>query len=77
MPGLIELKKDGEAMRRLRDEEMRGARFAGSSPPFLGRERAAVGVDVDPERLSCRCHETCLALESAEEGSAGVSKHTE
>ena len=77
MPGLIELKKDGEAMRRLRDEEMRGARFAGSSPPFLGRERAAVGVDVDPERLSCRCHETCLALESAEEGSAGVSEQTE
>ena len=31
MPGLIEMKKDGEAMRRLRDEEMRGARFAGSS----------------------------------------------
>lgn len=32
-------------MRRLRDEETRGARFAGSSPPFLGRERAAVDVN--------------------------------
>ena len=58
-------------------EDVRGASFDGSSPPFLGRERAAVGVDVDPERLSCRCHETCLALESAEEGSAGVSEQTE
>ena len=29
-------------------EEVRGASFAGSSPPFLDRERAAVGVDVDP-----------------------------
>ena len=27
-------------------EEMRGASFAGSSPPFLGREWAAVDVDV-------------------------------
>ena len=35
-------------------EEMRGASFAGSSPPFLGRERAAVGVDVGPERRSPR-----------------------
>ena len=26
-----------------------GAGFAGSSPPFLGRERAAVDVDVGPE----------------------------
>ena len=51
-------------MRRLRDEETRGARFAGSSPPFLGRERAAVGVDVDPECRSPRYHETCLALRS-------------
>ena len=30
-------------------EEVRGAGFAGSSPPFLDRERAAVDVDVDPE----------------------------
>ena len=35
-------------------EEMRGASFAGSSPLFLGRERAAVGVDVGPERRSPR-----------------------
>ena len=41
-----------------------GASFAGSSPPFLGRERAAVDVDVGPERRSPRYHETCLALES-------------
>ena len=32
--------------------------------PFLGRERAAVGVDVDPECRSPRYHETCLALRS-------------
>ena len=32
-----------------------GAVLAGSSPPFLGRERAA--VDVDPERRSPRYHE--------------------
>ena len=44
-------------------EEMRGAGFAGSSPPFLVRERAAVNVDVGPERRSPRYHETCLALE--------------
>ena len=41
-----------------------GASFAGSSSPFLGRERAAVDVDVVPERRSPRYHETCLALES-------------
>ena len=44
--------------------EMWGAGFAGSSPPFLGRKRAAVDVDVGPERRSPRYHETCLALES-------------
>ena len=38
--------------------------LAGSTPPFLGRERAAVDVDVGPERRSPRYHETCLALES-------------
>ena len=42
-----------------------GAVLAGSSPPFLGRERAAVDVDVGPERRSPRDHETCLALKSA------------
>ena len=42
-------------------EEMRGAGFAGSSPPFRGRERAAVDVHVGPERRSPRYHETCLA----------------
>ena len=31
-------------------KEVRGAVFAGSSPPFLGRERAAVDCDVGPER---------------------------
>ena len=53
-----------------RMEEVRGASFAGSSPPLLGRERAAgctVDVVVDPERPSPRCHESCLALESVEE----------
>ena len=44
-------------------KEVRGAVFAGSSPPFLGRERAAVDVDVGPERRSPRYHETGLALE--------------
>ena len=48
--------------------------LAGSTPPFLGRKRAAVDVDVGPERRSPRYHETCLALESVEEGSAAVSE---
>ena len=51
-------------------KDVGGAGFAGSSPPFLGRERAAVDVDVGPERRSPRHHETCLALESAKESSA-------
>ena len=55
-------------------EEMRGAGFAGSAPPFRGRERAAVDVDVGPERRSPRYHETCLALECVEKSSAAVSK---
>ena len=55
-------------------EEMKGTGFAGSSPPFLGPERAAVDVDVDPERRSPRYHETCLALESFEESSAAVGE---
>ena len=37
-------------------EAMRGASFAGSSPPSLGREQATVGVDVDAERTSPRNH---------------------
>ena len=48
-------------------EEMRGAGFAGSASPFLGREWAAINVDVGPERRSPRYHETSLALESVEE----------
>ena len=31
-------------------EEMRGTGFAGSVSPFLGRERAAIDVDVDSEK---------------------------
>ena len=52
---------------------MRDVGFAGSAPPFRGRERAAVDVDVGPERRSPRYHETCLALGSVEESSAAVS----
>ena len=57
-------------------KDVGGAGFAGSSPSFLGRdrERAAVDVDVGPERRSPRHHETCLALESVKESSAAVSK---
>ena len=51
-----------------------GAVLAGSSPPFRARERAAVDVDVGPERRSPHDHETCLALESVKESSAAVSK---
>ena len=40
----------------------------------LGRERAAVDVDVGPERRSPRYHETCLALESVKESSS--HRHT-
>ena len=39
-------------------KDVGGAVLAGSSPPFLGRERAAVDVDVGPERRSPRDHET-------------------
>ena len=42
-------------------KDVGGAVLAGSTPPFLGRERAAVDVDVGPERRSPRYHETCLA----------------
>ena len=55
-------------------KDVGGAVLAGSSPPFLGWERAAVDVDVGPERRSPRYHETCLALESIQEGSAAVSE---
>ena len=55
-------------------KDVGGAVLAGCSPPFLGRERAAVDVDVRPERRSPRYHETGLALESVEESSAAVSK---
>ena len=55
-------------------KDVGGAVLAGSTPPFLGRERAAVDVDVGPERRSPRYHETCLALESVKEGSSAVSK---
>ena len=52
----------------------RGAGFPGSSPPLLGRERAAVDVDVGPERRSPRYHETCpLESVSVEESSAAVN----
>ena len=53
---------------------MWGAVLAGSAPPFRCRERAAVDVDVGPERRSPRYQETGLALESAKESSAAVSK---
>ena len=53
-------------------KDVGGAGFAGISPPFLGREWAAVDVDVGPERRSPRYHETCLALESVKESSATV-----
>ena len=43
-------------------KDVGGAVLAGSSPPFRGRERAAVDVDVGPERRSLRYHETCLAV---------------
>ena len=55
-------------------KEVGGTGFAGGSPPFRGRERAAVDVDVGPERRSPRYNETCLALESVEESSAAGSK---
>ena len=45
-------------------KDVGGAVLGGSTPPFLGRERATVDVDVGPERRSPRYHETCLALES-------------
>ena len=58
-------------------KDVGGAVLAGSTPPFLGRERAAVNVDVGPERRSPRYHETYLALESVKEISAAVSVFSE
>ena len=43
----------------------RGPKLAGSSPPFLDRERAAVSVDVDPERRSRRYHDVVYSLDDA------------
>ena len=57
-------------------KDVGGAGFAGSSPPFRGRERAAVDVDVGPERRSPCYHETCLALESVDERKVGFTKNT-
>ena len=44
-------------------KDVGGAVLAGSSPPFLGRERAAVDVDVGPERRSPRYHGRLRACE--------------
>ena len=57
-------------------KDVGGAVLAGSTPPFLGRERAAVDVDVGPERRSPRYHETCLVLESVKESSAAAAVST-
>ena len=43
-------------------KEVRGAVFAGSSPPFLGRERAAVDVDAGPGRRSPRYHDDVMFI---------------
>ena len=45
-------------------KDVGGAVLAGGSRPFRGRERAAVDVDVGPERRSPRYYEACLALQS-------------
>ena len=57
LPALIhwEVKVGGRGMK-----DVGGAVLAGCSPSFLGRERAAVDVDVGPERRSPRYHETYL-----------------
>ena len=55
-------------------KDVGGAVLAGSAPPFRCRERAAVEIDVGPERRSPRYHETCHALESVKESSATVSQ---
>ena len=41
-------------------KDVGAAGFAGSLPPFLGRERAAVDVDVGPERRSPRYLEVMM-----------------
>ena len=40
---------------------MRGAKLVRRSPCLLGRNLAAVSVDVDPERCSPRYHKSCLS----------------
>ena len=72
LPALIHcgVKVGGKSMK-----DVGGAVLAGSTPPFLERERAAVDVDVGPERRSPRYHESCLALESVKESSALVCFH--
>ena len=53
-------------------KDVGGTVLAGSSSQFRGRERAAVDVDVGPERRSPRYHEACLAPDSVEDSSAAV-----
>ena len=43
-------------------KDVGGAVLAGSTPPFLGRERAAVDVDVGPERRSPRYHSALATM---------------
>ena len=55
-------------------KDVGGAGFAGSSPSLLGRERAAVNVDVGPERRSPRYHETFGGKCESNNGSADGGK---
>ena len=43
-------------------KDVGGAVLGGSTPPFLGRERAAVDVDVGPERRSPRYHSALATM---------------
>ena len=52
-----EVKARGTSMK-----DVGGAGFAGSSPPLLGRERAAVDVDVGPERAALATMRPVLLL---------------
>ena len=47
-------------------KDVGGAGFAGSSPPLLGRERAAVDVDVGPERAALATMRPVLLLRERE-----------
>ena len=49
--GVCTKERKGRSMK-----DVGGAVLAGSTPPFLGRERAAVDVDVGPERRSPLTH---------------------